>query len=178
MRPAFKKVIAGIVGAVSVSLASILHGGDYAGKAILLVALAIIYAVLGYGLAQWLGAVAGIAATMLFWFTYRTGTQAKAELDKQFHVDSAENILLAYILPVLVSSIIIGVSSYFAGWVWVFLIIPCLLTPLAPYFMARKYVRGNGKSDRSNRLRVELVTPGAINSACVLIAVCEALRVW
>lgn len=173
-----KRLIAPLIAALSVSAASALHGGDYLSKGVMVVLLALIYAALGYWLAGWYGSGAGVAASLLFWFTYRKGVQAKAELDALYHADEPEEILKAYILPVAISCVLIAVSAYWAGWLYLLLIAPCLVSPIAPYSAAQHYSMGNGWDERRNRMMTELVTPGAVNSACVLLAICEGLRGW
>jgi len=174
-----RRILAPLIAAVTISASSVVHGGDYASKGIIIATGAVILSALAIWLSGSLyGAAIGIICTLLFWFTYRTGAQAKAELDAMYHADDDEGVLVAYALPVTITCLLIGGASFFAGWLWAFTIVPCIISPLLPYLAVKKFNMHNGMTERKNRMVTELATPGAVNCTAVLLATSEGLRGW
>ncbi len=93
---------------LALTLGSYLHGADKVAKGYILAVTTIILGGIGYLTAGIWGIPIGILANMYYWFMFRTGKQADAELDFMYMADrtSINTIWVAYILPVLLATAI------------------------------------------------------------------------
>lgn len=177
-----KKLAAFITAMLATSAASFLHGRNFVSKGILIAGLAIIHGGLAWWLSlHWLGAVAGAAVSAAFWFAFRTGRQAAPELDYMYGVEGAKlaGIERAYYFPIIGVSVLLTALAYYGGNPWFYGFIPlCWLSLLPLLWAAENYRQDPGENEGDNRKMVEIVTPWAINSASLLVAVGEGVRGW
>lgn len=167
-----RRIISAIFTILTITGASTAHGRDWITKGLLLAATCILLPISGWLLATWGGAVVGLVAALLFWFTYRTGRQAKAELDLMYGVHGAtrRDIAMAYVFPCGLSAALIAGSAIYAQAWWYLALVPaCFAFIWVPMVIA----------SRTGRMWTELLgtlTVGAPNAAYVLLAGCEAAR--
>ncbi len=96
-----------ILAYLSTIVVSVLHGRGGVPKGVLIAA-----HVLALAGALWLGKVWGywlglsIPISMLYWFLFRTGKQAKAEMDVMAGIGKSGKIWQAYLLPIAVASVL------------------------------------------------------------------------
>lgn len=151
-------------------LASYLHGGDYVSKGVLIAALVIASAALGFAVYGVWGLLFALASPF-YWFTFRTGKQAKAELDYMYRLPDGDirNIALAYAIPITVSIIpmIVGLNYlYIAG----------SLTGLFFVMLSAFIYRDDiGERSRDNRKMIE-VANGFLGGVCSIGLFCSIIK--
>jgi len=152
------------------ALVSYLHGKDALGKGWLVVGLAILGAGLGYYLTGLLGLL-GSLISPLYWFTFRTSTQARAELDYMGRQkDNIKQVIKAYILPVsLCVALVAGGVIYSQEWIYLALIPFMVASVSLVYVAAITFRNDDGETARSNRQWVEIANGlcGGVNVASV-----------
>ncbi len=160
-------MIAALITLISTIIASVAHGGDWLPKGVILAlhALAVtaglwFSGVMGYWLAL------SIPIICLYWFIFRMGQQAQAELDMLAGIGSAWRTIEVYLVPCGITAIITaGLFIYAKLWLWVavsflpfaFLWIPPLACKVWAFGDAVwPDTEANWKIQRKQRMKVEL----------------------
>lgn len=168
-----KKVLAYILSALTLAGASVLHGGNYLTKGLIIAISCLIMAGLAWFAYGWVVAPAGIIAALIWWFMARTGANAHAELSYQDRVEGAKKdaIWKAYIGYACVCGLLICLGAS-QNW-WLLLCLPLgLAATINTLYFAETYRQDDGESRRVNRMMVELATPGAW-AAGAMLGMCE-----
>lgn len=138
--------------------ASYVHGGDHTSKGVLMAIMAALALVSLYpSIGPW--AFAAMLLSPFYWFLFRTGKQAGAELDYMYRTDNGSlgRIALSYALPFGITTIIVcGFAGFKGEWHNMLWLIPCLLSIGPVLWAAKKYRQDKGESERKNRSYVEL----------------------
>lgn len=161
------------------ALGSYLHGGDFVGKGYILAGTTLVLGGMGYLIAGIWGIPIGILANLYYWFVFRTGMQADAELDFMYMADrvSVNRVWIAYLLPVLLATAIcIGIFIYIKLF-WV-IALPILLLPTTyvPAWASKKYadykqVGFTKELERKARSRVEIFSALAPSSIYIILLI-------
>lgn len=182
-------MIAAIIAFIFTIAASVIHGGDYLRFKVVVIGLHLA-AIVG---ALWLGGVTGywlataLPITVIYWFLFRTGKQAKAELDAMAGIGKAWEAAKAYIVPCCVTSILTAVSFFlaksfalipFAFFPFAFLWVPPLACKLFPYGShVWPQTPENLKFQRKQRMKVEALV-GAFPSGLAIAILVYAVGVY
>lgn len=137
-------------------------------------------AAIGFACIGWLGMFAAIVSP-LYWFLFRTGKQARAELDYMGRVrDKIIKIIQQYYLPIGVCCALIVLFSVISGMLWYSLLsLLCIASVAAVYFTAKEFRNDAGEKAGDNRWPVETFGNGfcgGVNIACVMFSGFEVLR--
>lgn len=182
-------MIAGLIAWISTILGSVAHGGNWLPKGVILVLHA---AIVATGL--WLGGITGywlalsIPIICLYWFTFRMGRQAKAELDDLADIGKPIKTWQAYVLPcAITASIAAGLFIYAGMWLWT----PLVIVPFAflwvPPLACKVWAFGgavwpdteeNRKVQRKQRMKVEIavtLAPAGMAIAILTYAIACAI---
>lgn len=175
-------ILAAIICILATALASGLHGWGKVTKGLVMAghAAACVGAAAMAGLGWWSVAV-GVVASLLWWFTLRTGWQAKAELDYMgLKSKSWLKVVLAYLLPVGVCA---GLAGYFVHpMLAVILVVSIAVPPLSVRLFnygtdAGKALGWNHGRFMDARRATELIAGAAPGGLCVasLIVLAEKM---
>lgn len=172
---------------IATVIGSYLHGRGQWRKGVIMVAhLAITLAALWLSgvRSYWIGLAVPIVA--LYWFLFRSGAQAKAELDAMAGIGSVWKASVAYVVPLLVSAGLTGVflsvtKDYGLAWIgfvpFAFLWVPALAVKVFHY-------RNNAWPDNAEnravqakqRAKVEIAVTIAPAGMSIAILIYAAMR--
>lgn len=174
---------------LSTIAASVIHGGDYLRFKAVVMGLHCV-AIAG---ALWLAGVTSyelfvtFPITAIYWFLFRTGKQAKAEMDAMAGIASVWGAAKAYIIPLVVTSAATVVTLVLAkAWLMVsfvalpvaFLWVPPLACKLFPYGShVWPQTPENLKFQRKQRMKVEALV-GAFPSGLAIGILVYAVGVY
>jgi len=171
---------------LAIVLGSVLHGSNKVRKGFLIGVTTAPAIAFSYFLgASWWAVPIGLAGSLAYWFLFRTGSIAKAELDFMYMADrvNVNTIWKAYIIPTLIASAIIIGASVWAKMYWLCLL-PLIFFPTiyVPAWASKKYADYNQvgftpEKERKARSRVELfqaLAPSGIY--CLLIVLALSLN--
>jgi len=136
---------------------SYLHGRDHVSKGYLVAGEALVGGLAGLLLAGWFGLL-GVLISPLYWFLFRTSSQATAELDFMSRVsDDIKAVVMAYILPISVCNALILIGAiYTQAWFCLLLVPLCVGSVALVYFTARAFRNDDGEKASDNRWPVEV----------------------
>lgn len=160
---------------------SYLHGADKVGKGWLIAAEALLGAGVGLLLAGWFGLL-GALISPVFWFLFRTSSEARAALDYMARHPWGKLVKIwqAYLLPIGFCSTVISVAAGFCGQPFYLLFIPLCWAPVPlVLWLAKRYRIDAGETDRENRWPMETFGVGlcgGINVASALFVAAEVVK--
>lgn len=170
---------------LSVAGASIAHGwgddfkifGRSVRKGYLIAALVIVFGFVGWVNASWIGAIAGALISLAWWFRYRTGGQAKADLDYMYGAGKLAKVWQSRIFHMATdAAIMIGCAIYTKEW-WNLAFIPAAFAALyLLLWVAKKTTLDPGESERHNRMKQEAVVVGGVLATGLLFAICGVIE--
>jgi hypothetical protein len=182
-------MIAALLALLSTIAASVIHGGDYLRKKIIVMALHAL-AIAG---ALWLAGVTGywlgaaLPITAIYWFLFRTGLQAKAEMDVMAGNASVWGAAKAYLIPCATCATLAAALFILAkAWLFIplaflpfaFLWVPPLACNLFPYGShVWPSTPENLKFQRKQRMKVEALV-GAFPSGLAIGILIYAVGVY
>ncbi len=174
----------------STILGSVAQGGDWISKG----AIVALHA-LAIAAALWLGSVTGwwialaLPITGLYWFGFRTGKQAKAELDDKANIGKPVKTWQAYLLPCGIAAGLAVIPLVLAkAWLYIpavavpfaFLWVPPLACKLFPFGNAVwPDTEANRKIQRKQRMKVEFLVglaPAGFSIAILVWSLVTLLR--
>ena len=176
-------MIAPLLAFLSTIAASVIHGGDYLRFKVVVMGLHL-GAITG---ALWLAGVTGdwlgtaLPITAIYWFLFRTGKQAKAELDAMAGNASVWGAAKAYLIPCAVvatlAAVLFALAKSFtliplAFLPFAFLWVPLLACKLFPYGLhVWPSTPENLKFQRKQRMKVEALVGFAPSGLAIGILV-------
>jgi hypothetical protein len=183
-------MITTLLALLSTIAASVIHGGDYLRFKVVVMALHTL-AIAG---ALWVGGVTSyellvtFPITAAYWFLFRTGKQAKAELDALAGIGKLSAVWKAYLIPCATCATLSIIPLVMAkAWVMIplaalpfaFLWIPPLACKLFPYGAAVwPDTEANRKIQRKQRMKVEALVGFAPAGLSIAILVWCAGRAF
>lgn len=122
--------------------ASALHGGNWTSKGYLMAAHVLLCCVIQGLLGPWWAAPAGIPVSGIFWFIFRSGKIAQAELTaiRAPNEDNFNAVWKAYLLPNALATVLAGgLLMYAKAYWWFIAIMPLWLMLYVPLWAVKRY---------------------------------------
>lgn len=157
----------------------------YETKGVLIAGEALVGALAGFAMTFNPLGLLGALISPYYWFLWRTSKQARAELDYMGRLAWGKliKVLQGYYLPVGINCAVIAALGTYIGivtgaWLNMALIIPCIGSVAAPYYLAKRYRNDPGESARENRAMVEIGNGfcGGVNVASALLLFAQTVN--